>query len=101
MCIMHDVIELERSGLPSVAVVTDVFLQQAEFQATKLGATEPDRLFTLARHPVSDQTPDQLVAKAVDVYPDVVRGLTSESKIAALRKRALAGKMSDECAAGA
>ena len=101
MCIMHDVIELERAGLPSVAVITDVFVNQAEFQASKLGATDPERLFSLARHPVSDQTPAELEAKAVDIYPDVVRSLTSETKIAALRRRAAAGKLSDECAAGA
>ena len=43
----------------------------------------------------------ELEAKAVDIYPDVVRSLTSETKIAALRRRAAAGKLSDECAAGA
>jgi len=74
---MHDVIGLERAGLPAVAILTDCFAAQADYQATQLGAPAPAALYALAQHPVSDQTAGEMRAKADAVYPDVLRALVA------------------------
>eukprot|EP00041_Stephanoeca_diplocostata_P004006 m.40149 g.40149 ORF g.40149 m.40149 type:complete len:94 (-) comp14782_c0_seq6:2553-2834(-) len=78
---MHDVVALERAGLPSVALVSSAFKRQAPFQARQLGlATAP---CVYVQHPISDQTEAQLRAKAVAVFDAVVTALTSNNVVAA------------------
>eukprot|EP00051_Salpingoeca_urceolata_P032120 m.14357 g.14357 ORF g.14357 m.14357 type:complete len:95 (+) comp4786_c0_seq1:1606-1890(+) len=73
---MHDVAFFESKGLPSVAVLSDAFQPQAAYQAQKLGLQATVRLFV--KHPISDQTPAQMHAKADVVYGDVVDALTTQ-----------------------
>ena len=51
----HDVHTLERTyRVPSVAIVSTAFSQQAIFQSEALGHTEAERHIVLAEHPISD-----------------------------------------------
>lgn len=72
---MHDTAHFERSGRPSAALLSDGFRPQAQYQASCLGLEKAHKLFV--KHPISDQTKQQLFAKADAVYQYVVRALTS------------------------
>ena len=51
---MHDVAAFEAKGLPSVALLTDQFVNQSMYQATKLGLERTARV--VIPHPVVDPT---------------------------------------------
>jgi len=72
---MHDGAFFESKGIPSVALVSDAFKPQAQFQAKALGLENAARVFV--PHPISDQTASQLHAKADAVFEQVVEALTS------------------------
>eukprot|EP00037_Helgoeca_nana_P010510 m.92764 g.92764 ORF g.92764 m.92764 type:complete len:92 (-) comp20246_c0_seq1:290-565(-) len=71
---MHDTVGLEAAGIPTVGLYSSAFVRQAAFQAEKLGLTLAARAFVA--HPISDQTREQLVAKAEAVFDEVVLALT-------------------------
>mmetsp|Transcript_2522 Transcript_2522/g.4748 ORF Transcript_2522/g.4748 Transcript_2522/m.4748 type:complete len:116 (-) Transcript_2522:276-623(-) len=78
---MHDVLALERAGLSSVALLSDEFQPQALYQGAQVagGALDTQSLLSLlvwVPHPISDQTPSQMRAKADKCYATVVQGLT-------------------------
>lgn len=76
---MHDVVNLEREhGIPAVALVSSAFGSQALYQARALGHTEAERSIAIVRHPISNATPRELLAKTKALYPELVRSLTSE-----------------------
>lgn len=81
---MHDTCYFEANGLPCVAVLSDQFKPQALFQAQQLGAANTDRVFV--QHPISDQTPEQLQAKAVSALERVSRSLISATPISPMKK---------------
>ena len=58
---MHDIVNLESSGLPGVMVASSEFVDAASAQADALGA-DPDRVFVA--HPVQDRTDDEIRAAA-------------------------------------
>mmetsp|Transcript_3683 Transcript_3683/g.9205 ORF Transcript_3683/g.9205 Transcript_3683/m.9205 type:complete len:106 (-) Transcript_3683:227-544(-) len=74
---MHDSVRLEAAGVPSVGIYSSAFTRQARFQAEKLGLTSAARVFV--PHPISDQTPEQLTAKAAAVFDEVTQALTDAS----------------------
>ena len=63
---MHDITELERSGVPGVFVASAVFVDAAQKQGEALGF-QPESLFV--EHPIQDRTDEEMVViadKAVD-----------------------------------
>ena len=54
---MHDSVDLERRGTPTVFVASDVFIDAAEAQSTALGF-HPARVFV--PHPIQDRTDDEM-----------------------------------------
>ena len=100
---MHDVHTIERTnGRPALGIVTTGFAQQAIFQASRLGLTEPEKHIVLAEHPISDATADEIVRKADELYADMLRQITSNAPVSEMRKRRLrAAEPSAMCAAGA
>ena len=60
-CCMHDIMDLEGRGVPSVAVATDEFVEAAAAQADALGF-EPALVFV--PHPIQDRTVDEIKALA-------------------------------------
>ncbi len=71
---MHDTVNLEALGVPTVFVASTEFVDAAEEQARALGA-DPARVFV--PHPIQDRTDDELRALADGAAADVVRAVTA------------------------
>jgi len=72
---VHDVVRLERQGLPTAAVGTEPFLDEALEQARLLGM--PDYRMVYVPHPVQLLTLDELHAQADAVFEQIVARLVS------------------------
>ena len=72
---MHDIVDLERRGVPSVFVASAEFVQAAEAQSASLGFPTVARVFT--PHPIQDRTDDEMRALADQVVDDLLTGLTT------------------------
>ena len=72
---MHDAIQLENLGIPAVPVATAEFGAPARVQASALGRAGFDAVYV--QHPIQDQTPEQIAARADTVAEEIVRRLTA------------------------
>lgn len=66
---MHDTVDLEDRGVPSVFVSTVEFVDGADAQATALG-TVPSAVYV--EHPIQDRTDDEMRAIADAAVDEVV-----------------------------
>jgi hypothetical protein len=73
-CSVHDVIRLERRGIPSVAVATRPFVDEAVEQAQSLGM--PAIAVVYVPHPVQLLEPSALRGLVDGAFPAVVDSLT-------------------------
>ena len=73
---MHDIVNLESSGLPGVMVASSEFVDAASAQADALGA-DPDRVFVA--HPIQDRTDDEMRALADGALDEILRRLLATS----------------------
>jgi len=71
---LHDTIQLENLGIPAVPVATTEFAAPARIQAGALGRAGFEAVYVL--HPIQDQTPQQIAARADAVADEIVRRLT-------------------------
>jgi hypothetical protein len=71
---LHDTIQLENMGIPAVAIATSEFMAPARIQAGALGRPGFDAIYV--PHPIQDQTPEQISARADVVASEIVRRLT-------------------------
>ena len=71
---MHDTVNLEALGVPTVFVASSEFVDAADAQARALGA-DPARVFV--PHPIQDRTDDEVRALADGAAADVVRAVTT------------------------
>jgi len=71
---LHDTVRLENMGIPAVAVATTEFMTPARAQAGALGRPGFDAVYV--PHPIQDQTPEQIAARAEAVADEIVRRLT-------------------------
>jgi hypothetical protein len=71
---VHDIVDLERRGVPGVFVASTEFVDAAEVQARALGA-EVRRVFVA--HPIQDRTDDELRALAEAAVDEVLAALTA------------------------
>jgi hypothetical protein len=69
---VHDTIELEVRGIPSVFIATVEFTDGAQVQARALGA---DPAAVYVRHPIQDRTDDEMRAIANEALKEVVAAL--------------------------
>lgn len=76
---MHDAIAAERLGIPSVAIMTDRFVQTAQALARLQGV--PDYPFIAIAHPISDNSDDVLRAKALKAVVDGVKLLRQRREL--------------------
>ena len=58
---MHDIVDLERRGVPGVFVASEVFVEAAQSQGAALGF-QPARVFVA--HPIQDRTDAEMEALA-------------------------------------
>jgi hypothetical protein len=72
---VHDIVDLERRGLPGVFIASAEFVDAATAQATSLGFPGVARVFT--PHPIQDRTDDEMRAYADAAYDAVVAAITS------------------------
>ena len=69
---MHDIVDLEMRGLPSVVVASSEFVEAAESQAAALGLAAR-RVFV--PHPIQDRTDDEMRALADAAVEDILEAL--------------------------
>jgi hypothetical protein len=72
---LHDTIRLESLGIPAVPIATKEFISPARIQAGALGRAGFDAVYV--PHPIQDQTPEQIAARADAVVDEIVRRLTA------------------------
>ncbi len=72
---MHDIVDLERRGLPGVFVASAEFVEAAVAQSTALGFPDVARVFT--PHPIQDRTDDEMRAYADAAYDAIVASIVS------------------------
>jgi alkanesulfonate monooxygenase SsuD/methylene tetrahydromethanopterin reductase-like flavin-dependent oxidoreductase (luciferase family) len=73
---VHDIVNLESSGLPGVMIASTEFVDAAAAQAAALGA-DPARVFVA--HPIQDRTDDEMRALADGALDEILRRLLSTS----------------------
>ena len=78
LCSLHDAIDLETLGCPTVVLVTDVFHQTAIAHAEHLGL--PDVRIVAIANPLSGISDEEVTQRARAVLPDVVAGLTMQGE---------------------
>jgi hypothetical protein len=71
---VHDIVDLERRGIPGVFVASAEFVQAAIAQSTSLGFPTVARVFT--PHPIQDRTDDEMRAYADQAYDEIVTQIT-------------------------
>lgn len=69
---MHDIVDLERRGVPGVFVASDVFVDAAQTQGTALGF-QPARVFVA--HPIQDRTDEEMTALADAAVDELLTAL--------------------------
>jgi hypothetical protein len=72
---VHDVVRLEERGIPTAAVGTEPFVDEALQQARALGM--PDYRMVLVEHPIQILTKDQVAARAEGAFEAIVAHLTA------------------------
>jgi hypothetical protein len=69
---VHDIVDLETRGIPSVFIATTEFVDGAERQAKALGF---DPAAVYVSHPVQDRTDDEMREMAERAFVEVVKSL--------------------------
>ena len=69
---MHDAVSLELGGIPTAAVVTDEFVEEAEIQVQALGLKELHP--AVIDHPLSTLSDDEIRSRAHQALP-LVKGI--------------------------
>jgi hypothetical protein len=67
---LHDTVRLENLGIPAVAVATHEFTLPARAQAAALGRPDFDAVYV--DHPIQDQTPAEIEARAERALDEIV-----------------------------
>ena len=68
---MLDGILLEKNGIPSASIVTDVFEATARAMAEQWGV--PTYKFLMMPHPIANLTEKELDQRALEMAPEVVK----------------------------
>ena len=72
---MHDIVDLERRGIPGVFVASAEFVDAAIAQSTALGFPSVARVFT--PHPIQDRTDDEMRQYAHEAFAHIVSAIIS------------------------
>jgi len=74
---VHDIVDLESRGVPSMFVASREFVQAATSQSTSLGLPDLKRVFV--PHPIQDRTDDEMRTYADLVFDEIVNAVTAEN----------------------
>jgi len=72
---VHDIVDLERRGIPGVFVASAEFVEAAIAQSGALGFPDVARVFT--PHPVQDRTDEEMRTYADSAYDAIVASITA------------------------
>jgi hypothetical protein len=72
---VHDIVDLEGRGVPSVFVASTEFVDAADVQASALGFPDVARVFVA--HPIQDRSDDEMRAIADSALDAVLAALVS------------------------
>ncbi len=72
---MHDIVDLERRGLPGVFVASAEFVDAAVAQSSALGFPTVARVFT--PHPIQDRTDAEMIAYADAALEEIIAAITA------------------------
>ena len=72
---MHDIVDLETRGLPSVFVASAQFVDAAIAQSQALGFPTVARVFT--PHPIQDRTDEEMVSYADAALTEIIAAITA------------------------
>jgi hypothetical protein len=72
---VHDIVDLETRGVPSVFVASAQFVDAAIAQSQALGFPTVARVFT--PHPIQDRTDEEMVAYADAALTEIIAAITS------------------------
>ena len=70
---MHDIVDLERRGIPGVFVASAEFVEAAVAQSNALGFPDAARVFT--PHPIQDRTDDEMREYAHEAFAQIVAAI--------------------------
>jgi hypothetical protein len=73
---VHDIVDLERRGIPGVFVASGAFGEAAEVQSDALGFRPA---WVLVEHPIQDRTDDEMRTIAEKAVEDLVAALCGGS----------------------
>jgi hypothetical protein len=71
---VHDIVDIERRGVPGVFVASSEFVSAADAQSKALGFPDVARVFT--PHPIQDRTDDEMRAYADQALEAIVAAVT-------------------------
>jgi hypothetical protein len=74
---LHNATELEKLGIPTVALCTEPFAKTAESMAKRRGF--PNYRYVLVEHPLSSARPEGIQQRARKALPEVVSILLGEA----------------------
>ena len=72
---MHDIVDLERRGIPGVFVASAQFVDAAVAQSKALGFPDVARVFT--PHPIQDRTDEEMRQYAFEAFDRIVSEITT------------------------
>jgi len=73
---VHDIVGIEKRGVPAVFVASAEFVSAADVQSKSLGFPEVARVFT--PHPIQDRTDDEMRAYADAALDEIVAAITRQ-----------------------
>jgi hypothetical protein len=73
---VHDIVDLETRGVPSVFVASAQFVDAAIAQSQALGFPTVARVFT--PHPIQDRTDEEMVAYADAALAEIIAAITAD-----------------------
>ncbi len=83
-CSVHDIVDLESRGVPSMFVASTEFVQAAEAQAASLGFPSGPGVHA---HPIQDRTDDEMRALADAAFDEIVAAVTRRELTSRQRQR--------------
>jgi hypothetical protein len=78
-CSLHDAVELEGRGVPTVVLCTEVFMDSAAEHATAYGL--PEARVVAVQHPLAAIAPQAVVERADAVVERIVAQLYAPSQV--------------------
>ena len=74
---MHDLVDYEARGIPTVMVASSEFVSAAELQSNALGMPDIADQAVYVPHPIQDATDDEMRAKARAAFDAILGAVTT------------------------